>query len=226
MFKLSITHKNCYNEIGQSNPLRWRIMFKEKDTLHSQSGLLKCKDFFNDVVAWKVKKAKFCIYKFNNTIKFNRFGVYLLLTNVYDADRFIESVECALNSKLYNDLQVSLKVYKQGKDKVVVLIPNKLWKNTYHISLVTMMLRVCNYNYCFKYWEDFFKEDSPLLTVERVFNKETIDFTLANGFILPKKWKSCWYNAGWGWNGRAKKELNALTIHNNGVVNWVKALGV
>ena len=49
MFKIKNTHKITYSEVGQPNPLRWRIMLRRKDTLHSQSGLIKCKDFFNDV---------------------------------------------------------------------------------------------------------------------------------------------------------------------------------
>jgi len=42
-----------YAEMPQPNPLSWRIMHKRGDTLVSQSCPIRCKDFFNDVVAWK-----------------------------------------------------------------------------------------------------------------------------------------------------------------------------
>ena len=65
MFKLTIKHKQTYGEIPQANPLRWRIMYREKKELVSQSALIKCKDFFNDVVAWKNAQAEIKIYGFD-----------------------------------------------------------------------------------------------------------------------------------------------------------------
>ena len=54
MFKLTLTHNNKYSEIPQPNPMRWRIMLRDKKELISQSGLIRCRDFFNDLVAARV----------------------------------------------------------------------------------------------------------------------------------------------------------------------------
>lgn len=225
MYKLKITHKNKYAEIDQANPLRWRIMHKRGDTLYSQSGLIKCKDFFNDVVAWKQAKQKFSIYQFSNQIKFNREGVYFHLTEIANVDRFIHNGH-VLNVRLYQDLKTKIAYIKQDDNSVIIVVPHKLWRNTYYISLATMMIRLCNYDKQYETWEDFFDKTAPLCTIETAFSKSTKEYTLKNGFKIPTKLRKLWFWAGNAYHAGNQAKPMGSVIHNNGVNNWVQFLGV
>lgn len=225
MFELNITHKNTYSEIAQANPLRWRVMLRDKKVLHSQSGLIKCKDFFNDIVAWKHGGHQFNIYSFNNQVKFNRFGLYMLLTSITDKKQFLSNLD-ALNERLKKDLNTKISTYSLPKDEnsLVIHIPNPVWQNTYYVSLATMMIRLCNYKFNYKTWEDFFAPDSPLNTVETAFNDQAKAYTKEKGFTLPEKYRGLWYNARMGWNSRDKAEIRAAIIHNNGCSDWATSM--
>jgi hypothetical protein len=224
MFKIKNVNKNTYAEIAQANPLRWRIMHRNKDTLTSQSGLIKCKDFFNDVVAWKQGGHKFNIYRFNNAIKFNRYGVYFLLSEIANREQFFANLD-VLNQKLQENLNTKISYYKaRSTTQAIIHIPNPLWRNTYFISTVSMMIRLCNYNYSYKTWDDFFNEDAPLNTVETAFTKEAKKLVKETGFVVPEKAQNCWYFAPYGWNSKSDHEISATIIHNNGASNWAQAL--
>lgn len=224
MFKLNITHKNTYSEMGQPNPMRWRLMFHEENTLSSQSGLIACKDFFNDVVAWKHIKQAFNIYRFDNQVNFNEEGMYLLLTKIADETRFVKSIENAINPQLMEDLGVEITCYQQGKGQVVILLPHELWKSTYHISVVSMMIRLCNYDVSYTCWEDFFKEDMPINTIENAFSTEAKKFVKAYGFYLPAKFQGYWYFARNGFTSKSNKDIIPTIIHNNGATSWTEAM--
>ena len=225
MFKINVLkkHRGQYAEIDQPNPLRWRIMHRKKDVLTSQSCLIKCKDFFNDVVAWKKAKKAFVIYGFRNNIKFNREGLYLHLTEVGEMDVFVNNLY-KVNQRVFDDLKVYLEYTIMDDHSIVVMIPNKLWSNTYYISLVSMMIRLCNYNVKYDTWESFFDDNAPINTVEEAFNDNAKAFTKKNGFKLLTKYRKLWYNSTDGWNSASGKELIGSIIHNNGVCDWVKSM--
>ena len=224
MFKTKITHKTSYSEVPQPNPLRWRIMYRDKDILTSQSGLIKCKDFFNDMVAYQNAKLKFHIYGFKNDVKFNRYGVYLLLTGIADRDKFFANLD-VLNARIEQDLGTKVSYYKasRGKNRAIVHIPKPLWKSTYYISLVTMMIRLCNYNYSYQKWEDFFNKDAPINTVDTAFNDKAKALTKEQGFALPQA-KDYWFFARFGFNSGSNKPMSNSIIHNNGCSDWAVAL--
>jgi hypothetical protein len=224
MFEINILkkHKGQYAEIDQPNPLRWRIMHRSKDVLTSQSCLIKCKDFFNDVVAWKKAKKAFVIYSFKNNIKFNRNGLYVLLTEISDEKIFLSNIEI-VEQRLWQDLRETL-VMDRVDDGFVVLIPHKVFSNTYYISLFSMLIRLCNYNTKYTDWDSFFDKDAPLNTVEEAFNDNAKAFTQKNGFKLLTKYRKLWYNSTNGWNSASGKELIGSIIHNNGVCDWVKSM--
>lgn len=222
MFKLNITHKNTYSEMGQANPMKWRIMYKEEDgSLSSQSGLIICKDFFNDVVAWKQVGEAFNIYRFDNKIKFNDEGVYFLLSNI--AKRAFNKNVKIMNERLEKDLGVSCKTFQQGTGEVVTLIPNEVWASTYLISVVSMLIRLCNYNILYTTWESFFDVNAPLNTIETAFTPGAKAFVLKHGFILPKALQGYWYFAPYGYNSKSKHDIQSNIVHNNGASNWAFA---
>jgi hypothetical protein len=225
MFKLSITHKNTYSEVAQPNPLRWRIMYRDKNVLSSQSSLIKCKDFFNDLVAWKHGKRKFAIYGFKNDLKFNRYGIYFVLTKISNRDKFFANLD-VLNQRLQQDLGTRVSYYKtlRGKDRAIIHIPNPLWQSTYHISLVSMLIRLCNYNYSYEKWEDFYNPDAPMNTADGAFNDKAKAFTKEHGFVLPEAYQKYWYFARYGFNSEKQPNASASVIHNNGCSDWAMAI--
>lgn len=225
MFEIKILkkHNAQYNEIPQPNPLRWRIMYRKGDVLTSQSCLIKCKDFFNDVVAWKKAKKAFVIYNFKNNVKFNREGLYLHLTEVGEMDTFVNNLY-RVNQRIFDDLKVILRYTVMDDHSIVVIIPNKLWNNTYYISLVSMMIRLCNYNVKYDNWSSFFDDNAPINTAEEAFTDAAKAFTQKNGFKLLTKYHKLWYNSTDGWNSASGKELIGSIIHNNGVCDWVRSM--
>lgn len=228
MLKLNILEKHAktpYAEIPQPNPLLWQILHKKVDVLTTQSSRLKCKDFFNDVVAWKVAKKKFSIYGFSNQVKFNRNGLWVHLTKIADLQRFKANL-AIVNERLKADLKCNMQ-YQDLDTGLALLIPPAVWKSTYYISLLSMVVRCCNYDKQYTTWEEIFAEDSPMAMVDKAFNQKARNYTCKNGFILPKDVAHMWYNAGHGWNSDTKaKEATGSIVHNCGVCSWVNALGV
>ena len=225
MFELKILKKHTgeYAEVDQPNPLRWRIMHRSKDVLTSQSCLIKCKDFFNDVVAWKKAKKSFTIYGFKNNIKFNIGGLYVHLTDIGDVNTFLHNL-WVVDERLEQDLKLGMDWYVQEDDSVVVLIPHKVFNSTYYISLLSMLIRLCNYNIKYEDWDSIFDENAPINTIEGAFNDNAKAFTQKNGFRLLPKYRKLWYNSTDGWNSASGKDLIASIIHNNGVCDWVKSM--
>ena len=224
MFKCNITHTNKYSEMGQPNPMKWRLMFKEEDgSLSSQSGLIVCKDFFNDVVAWKQTKTAFSIYNFNNQVKFNDEGMYIVLSNIADKVKFTKNILKGINPQLQEDLGVSIKVYQQGRGRVVVLLPHEVWKSTYHISLVSMLIRLSNYAATYTCWEDFYAPDAPMNTIEHAFSTQAKEFTLKHRLSLPEEVAGCWYFSRFGYTSKSKYDIESNIVHNNGATDWARA---
>lgn len=219
MFKITLNTHPTYGEIGQPNPMRWRIMYRNKNTLESQSNLIKCKDFFNDVVAYKQADKQFKMYNFDNKVKFNRFGLYMHLTEIGKVDLFLSNL-AVLNERLEQDLDTRVKAFKQGKKQVVIHIPNKLWKNTWYISLVTMLIRCCNYDKAYEKWDDFFAADAPMNTAENAFTPAAKTNAQKIGFKLPAKYTKFWWWSGDVYNSSNKDAFNPSSIHNNGVSAW------
>lgn len=225
MFKIKVLkkHRGQYAELDQPNPLRWRIVLRKGDVLTSQSCLIKCKDFFNDIVAWKKAKKAFVIYSFSNRIKFNREGLFFHLTEIENRDLFLENLHI-VDARLEQDLGVSLTVWNVAPNSVVILIPHKLFQNTYYISLLSMLIRLCNYNTKYTDWDSIFAKNAPLNLVENAFTDKAKHFTKNNGFKLLTKYRKLWYNSTDGWNSASGKDLMGTIIHNNGVCDWVKSM--
>ena len=226
MFNITIKPEHVtvvYNEAGQRNPLRWRIMHREGSTLTSQAGIMKCKDYFNDLVALK-KGHKFNAYGFNNaTVQFNKWGLYLHLTEIAKPSQFCDNVDFGINARLKKDQNTTIRTWIHDEHSVIIRIPTKLWESTYYISLVTMMLRVCNNNVEIQCWDDFFSESSPLITMEFSFNTPAKIISKKIAFKAPLP---TWYYSGPGHNGDtiATTGVNGTLIHNSGVSTWCSSL--
>lgn len=224
MFKVKLSVATRYLEEGQVNPLRWKTMYREGDLFTDQSGWIKCKDFFNDTVAFFKEGSVFSIYSYKNDIKKNEEGVYVLLDNIKDKNQFLHNLEVIARQCVADKFDWVTPVFPVDalpKDQILLLIPNSFWESTYYISLITKVLRLANYGVRYETWEDFWKDDAPAVRLESGFDPETIQFVNTKGFKLPQKYKRYWYFAGKQYNSQKEPKLTGGVIHNNGVNNWV-----
>lgn len=220
MFKINIKDKTTYAEVGQTNPLRWKTLFREtKDAFTDQSGWIKCKDFYNDTVAYFKEKSVFSIYGYKNAIKKNDEGVYFLLKFIKDKPSFFHNIG-VMNERLKADLGCVVGAWDHNEDEVVILIPTELWETTYRISMVTFVIRLCNYGNTYNVWEDFWNTHAPSYKTEHAFTQDAKNNALKLGFRVPKEFDKYWYYAGPSYNSQKNPKQTGSIIHNNGVSNW------
>jgi hypothetical protein len=222
-FKFNLKNNKTYNEVGQNNPIRWKTLFCEQDgSFTDQSGWIKCKDFYNDTVAYFREGSVFSIYGYDNKIKKNDEGVYFLLRYVKDKKSFFHNMEI-MNKQLQADLGCKVQwwdVDADTPDEVVILIPNELWETTYRISMVTMCIRLCNWGYKYKNWEDFWSTDAPVYKLEQAFTEFAKKNARTLGFKVKPGFEKYWWYFSKDFNSEAKPGTKGSTIHNNGVSEW------
>lgn len=211
-----------YAEIPQVNPLRWTILLRNEDGSFSpQSGLIKCKDFFNDLVG-KYYGTSGAIYGFDTkSIKVNDDGVWFLLTHVHK--NFQQNLHDFLNPLLNDVFGEGLHPEYVENGGIVLKIPKTIFSNTYYVSLVTFLIRVCSMNYLHKDLEDVFhnpnnpcrKDESQITDVYKRISKW--------GFNLPEDLKKYWFYCGPDLNSETHPDIARTQIsvlHNNGIMSW------
>ena len=220
MFKLVLKDNSTYAEEGQKNPIRWKTLFKEQDgSFTDQSGWIKCKDFYNDTVAFFKEGSVFSIYSYQNKIKKNDEGVYFLLKNITERPTFLENI-AVVNKRLKEDLGCEVQVWEQDKEHLMFLIPNELWETTYRISMITMVVRLCNYGIAYKTWEDLWDSHAPVYKVEHSFTQDAKNNALKWGFQVPEQFREYWWYCSKEYNSKTKPKTVGGTIHNCGVSTW------
>ena len=223
-FSFAKALSRTYSEISQVNPLRWEILYRDGNNFIPQTGKIKCKDFFNDIVS-KKNDYTFTIYGFNSTdVLLNKEGLYVRLTSIADMDQFIKNVEKVINTRLKADLQCSIWTQKIRKSSALLFIPNELFGSTYLISLVTYLIRLCNYG---KDLEDFNTVfDSVPAITDNALNPKAKALAKAWGFGVPEQYKEFWYYAGSSYNSKTAPSPSSSVIHNNGVCNWASYITI
>jgi hypothetical protein len=224
-FKFGKKLTRTYSEISQPNPLRWEILWKdEADKFHPQSGNIKCKDFFNDLVSKIMGDHTFEIYGFNSaTTKINDDGVWFRLSHIDNPDQFMENAEKAINVKLMEqtDGNVRLSLFKLPRKKVLVFIPKYLFTKTYLTSLVTYMLRLCNYGVSLTSFESAISDASVAYNTDNAIKGNGRALALKWAFKVPAEYDEFWYWSGPQYNSKLQpKPAYAGVIHNNGVMSW------
>jgi len=223
MYKIIREKPVHYSEMPQVNPIRWETLYRKDDVFEATSSPFMCKDFLNDVVAYHNTKKEFSVYSFNNKIQINEEGLYLCVTGIHNPEQFKANIEQAINTILFKQLCGLVEVILNDNKNIILLLPKVLLKSTFYMSLVTMMIRCCNYGFVIEKWEDFFKKDSPLLQIEHSFTEQTISYVEKNGFNLPKDYSKYWFYCGKKYNSD-KKEILEGVIHDNGCSSWIRCL--
>lgn len=202
-----------YSEVSQINPIRWEICYFNGTSMKVQTGKFKCKDFFNDVVA-KYHGTYFRIYGFDNEkLKLNDEGVYVRVTGIVNFAQFAENIELVINSVVEDKITVK-KYYRKG---ALLFIPRWFFENTYKISLVTLLIRLCNYGVVYNSLEEAI--NSVELDCEGTITSGAKEYVRTRLFNVPDEYKKYWWymspvsnsdnpvgSVGW--------------IHNNGVQGW------
>lgn len=214
-----------YSEIGQPNPLRWEILFRDGDNFTPQSGLLKCKDFFNDMVSKIVHGKDLSIYGWTTScLKLNDDVIWMRLHHLNNPELFQKNVLDVLNPKLKEDMDIEISVDLLPNSCALVGFPVALFKNTYLISLSSWVVRLCNYG---SKLESFDKAlDGPEAKADCAIHSKGVVLVRKWGFKIPKDYQPFWYYSSKEWNGVNKPEPCASVIHNNGVMSWSSAVGV
>lgn len=211
-----------YHEIDQPNPIRWQILYRQSEdrtVFEKQSGKIKCRDFFNDIVAKYNGHPPGYIYGFNaDNLKLNEEGMYFYLTNLQD--KFESNIVNKVNTILVNDDSPPLEIQMLGDKAALLLIPRHYFSSTYQISLVTLMIRVSNYGEEVPdMLEDFIACNPARLDVFRKLEEGMKTVLLSTKTKPPLQ--GFWYYASEHYNSGKEKYVNQ--IHNNGIIGWLRA---
>ena len=207
--------KEEYTETPQVNPLRWRTLFrKDEEVFERTSSIFKCKDYFNDMVLARVDKCFGSVYGFNNKKEQNKEGLYVEV--IYTTDKFLENLKvlnqwCADTSR--DGHKTCVDYVGVRKERVVLLLPDWVMSSTYYVSLVTYLIRCCNYDKVFDSVECMIKfafvaGDKPIFGEEKKI--------LSIGCNLPTKQKRTYFN----YSLMNHKPTAPHQVHNNGVQEW------
>ena len=214
-----------YSEIGQPNPLRWEVLFRDGDTFVPKSGKLKCKDFFNDMVSKIVHGKDVSIYGWSTTpLQLNEDGVWLRLTSLNDGVVFEKNINTSINPKMKADLGVELTVELLDKSSAVLFIPMAIWKSTYLISLTSWLVRLANYGS--ELGEFDAALDGAQAKADGAIHSSGVQLVRKWGFKIPKDYQQYWYFCTKEYNSVKNPEPSVSMIHNNGVMSWSKGVNV
>ena len=211
------TQRPSYAELDQPNPLRWQIYFEESDLVFApQTGKIKCRDFFNDIVAAR-KGQPFYIYGLNGgDIKTNDDGVWISLTGVKES--LSENLKIWLQSYLEQVSGQELRVIRYSPKRIFIKIPSFFWEKTYYISLATLLIRLSNYG---KVFSDINECISSIAEFEgHVYTTTTSNKLLKYKFELPAQFADVWWWSSLTYNS-GKTDIphyqKTSCIHNSGI---------
>jgi len=134
-------------ENNQSNPIRWQVIIptEHQDTFKEITQPFKCRDYFNDIIISSKIEDDFECYGFRTSYKKLEgiSGLYLKLTNLYSC--FEENL-LYVNKLLKEQDVPEISLIWSDKDKAVVHLDEYYKTSSFHISLITIYLRLANQN--------------------------------------------------------------------------------
>lgn len=220
MFEVKIKHSGSYAEEGQTNPIRWINLKKVgENKFESASNWWKCKDFLNDMAYTYMTGKSFSIYGWNaGTIGHPPKGEDFWFGIKNLSEPFFHNIENVLNPWLDTQKMPRVKLVKQ--DPVLLALDPKYFENTYNISLITLIIRLCNYEMKFDKFEDVINCKKFPRGDQGKWDAVT---TKKRYFDIPKQFrKYVWYSTP-QYNSEVDVgyQISGL-VHNNGVMDWGK----
>ena len=222
--KITFVNKPTYAEEGQPNPLRWCILSGTPETgFTNESSWLRCKDFFNDyAVAYNGGK-RFQIYGFS-TEKMNipKKGepVYMALDATTKAFPF----NLGKFNTWLKDKDLPTIVYRPYEGKWIIEIAPYYFSNTYHISLLSLIIRLCNMDVEFKDFESLTEYKSFPTKDQQKWDQVV---AAKRFFNLPEQMKKYVWYASKDKNSELTPDSDyslASLVHNCGILQWNQAM--
>mgnify|MGYP003552333533 FL=1 len=220
-----------YAELDQKNPLRWTFMKKVKDTYTNSSNIFKCKDFFNDVIAYRHLKKKFVKYGMgSDSAKFTRKGgIWVLLNNTTDS--LIGNIERCINKEFKDTWGIKLEMLPVNNTDfvsdnltphkmVLMYIPKKALTNTFRISLITLMIRNCNV------WQDIASYDdliTPAFGKDGSLDECRYNMLKKRAYQFPGETEWVFYTPSYNSKSTWANWMTSV-VHNNGVMGFTENL--
>ena len=214
-----------YSEIDQPNPIRWEILYRDNDTYHVQTGRMRCRDYFNDVVAKMNNFDRLVgVYGFDvRKVKVNQEGVYLRVTNTKNF--FLENLLGPVREALLKDGFPPVEVVCSLSNTAQVLfLPKELWNSTYTISVVTGMIRCSNYNKLLPAFEEWPNTDVWSADIFRNVARDPLKSHFWKLRSRPPK-EGYWYYYNEQHNSSKLNGVCMHTIHNTGFITTLLGLG-
>ena len=204
-----------YSEMSQKNPLRWVFLFRENETFTAQTGKVKCKDFFNELVYTKKTKIPKTIYGFNTSnFKYNEEGLYFLLINIQSYKSFKHNLKCITGKD-----SPSITARAGADGRCIILIPDYYTSSTYLISMISYLIRCCN-------TEVKYDDLGTLVdkTDDLAIGQTGRDLLNKWKLTVPEKYKKyLWYYCP-TCNSENLSEPTVSLLHNNGARSWGQAV--
>lgn len=213
---MKITWKTqpSYAEEGQPNPLRWAILSGSlEEGFTNETSWLKCKDFFNDYCYTYNTGKPMAIYGFNTkdmAIPAKGEPVYIAVKDI--TPQFKENVQ---------NVTSNVAIHEADDGTCVLELHPDHFANTYSISLVSLVIRLCNVEHSFgsleemKVYQKFPSQDQSKwnqVVAKKVF------------FSLPEKLKKYIWYSGEQHNSETEVTMAsyqlASNIHNCGVLTY------
>ena len=215
MYNISPTLTSTYSEIDQVNPLRWEILYRENEgTFTSQSGKIKCKDFFNELTRKYCSGQDSSIYRLSTAaINLNDEGVYLRLHNIEDMTVFEKNLDTTINTGLDCDFHVISE--SLDNHTCLLFIPVYYFTSTYLTSLVTYIIRICNSKTEVSSFDQAVTDSQ-----DDAIYQEGKALAIKWKFDIPEKYQEYWYYCGVVNSKTEPSPYAAGVVHNNGVQSW------
>lgn len=220
-----------YAELDQKNPLRWTFMKKVKDTYTNSSNIFKCKDFFNDVIAYQHLKKKFVQYGMgSDSAKFTRKGgIWVLLSNT--TPNLIGNIERCINEEFKDTWKIKLDVIPVNqadftsdhitlRNMVLVYFPKEALTNTFRISLLTLMIRNCNVSQDI---ESYDKLITPAFGRDGSLDECRYMMLKKHAYQFPGETDWVFYSQGYNSKDAWKAWMTSV-VHNNGIMGFTERL--
>jgi len=200
------------SEANQSNSLRWSILYKEADgSFTDQTGLFKCKDYFNDVVA-KYHGVEIKVYGFDTVpMSLNEEGVWVLLSQLKYTDNLMPHLAMLAEKAVQDGLDPFS--FERQENDILLFVPRCYFDSTYRISFLTGMIRIAHSEGRFNSLAELY-EKYPERSRDKPFYHFQDAALLENGFKSPID--------GWMFHGKDKPmptqdTVSMYTVHDNGV---------
>jgi hypothetical protein len=216
MYKFNKDPAYALNESLQANPIRWQVLYREKDTFTPQTAQFRCKDYLNDLVA-KYRGYSVQVYGMDTEkFKLNEDGVWLRLFNILSFEEFVSNINCCVNA-LVDDVPITL---EKLEDSVLMFIPKHFFSSSYKISLAAYLIRISNNKVKFSSFEEALK--SKVSQGDGALRPKTKGNNLALmwKFDIPEDYQQYWWYANNEYNSVHDSAPQGPTIHNNGVQGW------